>query len=477
MTLKPLAWLQEDDFYSNPSFHLIPSSGRESPHERQHMLPSEASQSMRPAYVVNDVEASSSDSPPVHYSQYYDNMSPSHRQDSSVEVSQKPGSEGWTHHSKLPRSASYNGVLPSRLNPVTTCIPQTLSPFSRSTRCGSAQIMRIPSEECRALSSGSPTSKNSSHTCGPMILYRKADTQDTQDDLSPPQLPHLKRNSTFSTDSVLSSDSKYPGGTMTLEHGLVAYAWDPLEDDAVDEEDKLHDFDWKTTSDSERSLSLRGFINIAALVILLSGLLSLFVMYPVFRHFNDDGRSELIVGNTRINSTGQASSVEFDPRSQTFSISVGIDPTTPQEAWIRRSQNGVLYHLVFSDEFNADGRSFYEDHDPFWEAVNDQRHENGLVTTQNGYLVLDPRLARGPGSRTGVQMGGLLKQRTSSCLDGGFVEVSVVSPSSPHNQRLLWTGLWTHADAGVPTQGASLSEVVSFDLILDAGNAATSTSE
>ncbi|KAG6885189.1 hypothetical protein C0993_004973 [Termitomyces sp. T159_Od127] len=387
---------------------------------------------MRPVYAFNNTEASSSDDSPVHYSQSYDNIPPSHKQVSSAELPQKSGLEGGTHHSRFPRSPSYIGVPPSPLNPAISSVPHMLSPFSRSGRCGSAQITRIPSEECRALSSGSPTSKNSSHTRGSMILYRKADTPD---DLSPPQLPHLKHNSMLSTDSVLSSDSKYPVGTMASEHGLVAYAWDPLLDDAIDEEDK--DFDWKTTYDSERSLSLRGFINIAALILLLSALLCLFVMYPIYRHYNDNGVTELIVGNTRINSTGQASSFDIDPRSQIlmFPSLVGIDPTTPQEALFRRNEDGVSYRLVFSDEFNTDGRSFHKDEDPFWEAA-DQLHETGLVTTQNGYLVFNSRIVPMKGLRNGARTGGFLKQRTSSCLNGGFVEVSVASPSSPQNKDL-----------------------------------------
>lgn len=317
MTRRPLPWFQEDDFDSDPSSHLIPSSGRESPHERRHMPPGEAVQSMRPAYVFDNVETLSSDGSPAH-SQSYDSMPPSPRQNPLAEFPQKSTLEGSTRHSQFSRYASYNGVPPSPLNPAITSVPHTLSPFSRSGLCGSAQIMRVPSEECRALSSGSPSSTNPSHTRGSMILYRKAESQDN---LSPPQFPHSKRNSMISTDSFpLSSDSKYPVGAMMSEHGLVAYAWDPLEDDATDEEDKLHDFDWKTTYDSERSLSLRGFINIAALILLLSALLCLFVMYPVYRSLNDNGRGALIVGNTRINSTGQASSVEFDPRSKVLSL-------------------------------------------------------------------------------------------------------------------------------------------------------------
>lgn len=75
------------------------------------------------------------------------------------------------------------------------------------------------------------------------------------------------------------------------------------------------------------------------------------------------------------------------------------------------------------------------DYDPFWEATDEELR--GLVTTQNGYLLLDPHILSVRGHRIGAQTGSLLKQRTSSCLDGGFIEVSVVSPSSSQDKHLM----------------------------------------
>lgn len=47
-----------------------------------------------------------------------------------------------------------------------------------------------------------------------------------------------------------------------------------------------------------------------------------------------------------------------------------IDPDTPQSVYSRTGFDQHQYELVFSDEFNKDGRSFYPGDDPFWEAVN-----------------------------------------------------------------------------------------------------------
>jgi hypothetical protein len=48
-----------------------------------------------------------------------------------------------------------------------------------------------------------------------------------------------------------------------------------------------------------------------------------------------------------------------------------IDLDTPKDAFVRKSfRDGEDWILVFSDEFNTDGRSFYPGDDPYWEAAD-----------------------------------------------------------------------------------------------------------
>ena len=47
-----------------------------------------------------------------------------------------------------------------------------------------------------------------------------------------------------------------------------------------------------------------------------------------------------------------------------------IDPDTPKSAMTRKAHDGSKQVLVFSDEFNTDGRTFYGGDDPFFEAVD-----------------------------------------------------------------------------------------------------------
>src|SRR5277367_871538 len=48
-----------------------------------------------------------------------------------------------------------------------------------------------------------------------------------------------------------------------------------------------------------------------------------------------------------------------------------IDIHTPQSAYTMPSYvDGSEWQLVFSDEFDVDGRTFYPGDDPYWEAVD-----------------------------------------------------------------------------------------------------------
>ncbi|ESK88947.1 hypothetical protein Moror_13200 [Moniliophthora roreri MCA 2997] len=199
-----------------------------------------------------------------------------------------------------------------------------------------------------------------------MILYRlAADELDTSSPhsesglLPPPRFHHSyhagnKRDSITSTSGLstsgdsfvsLASDSKYP--VTGSERGLVAYPYDPDEvDDQLDDIDADDGEDWSfedeyngarwneknkmslgsnpsSMSDATTSaaatrtrpphptnnstlLSSRGITNLLGLFLLIIGLLSLFIVYPVVSFYHDDGRNALITGNVRINSTGQA---------------------------------------------------------------------------------------------------------------------------------------------------------------------------
>jgi hypothetical protein len=53
-------------------------------------------------------------------------------------------------------------------------------------------------------------------------------------------------------------------------------------------------------------ISFRGLKNVSSLALLIMGLVGLFIVYPTAREFTDNGVAQKILGNTRINATGQA---------------------------------------------------------------------------------------------------------------------------------------------------------------------------
>lgn len=87
--------------------------------------------------------------------------------------------------------------------------------------------------------------------------------------------------------------------------------------------------------------------------------------YPLIAHFTSKPLTNLGGFNLGgINASGQVPVIA----SHYFSL---IDPDTPKEVWTKNSiEDGTEMNLVFSDEFNVDGRSFYPGDDPYWEAVN-----------------------------------------------------------------------------------------------------------
>jgi hypothetical protein len=84
--------------------------------------------------------------------------------------------------------------------------------------------------------------------------------------------------------SPLSSDSKYPTGSIASDRGLIAYdpSLDELGSSATPaDDDYLHGPDEKHPNQQLAILSFRGVSNVLTLVALIAALIVLFVVYPV----------------------------------------------------------------------------------------------------------------------------------------------------------------------------------------------------
>lgn len=136
-----------------------------------------------------------------------------------------------------------------------------------------------------------------------------------------------------------------------------------------------------------------------------------------------------------------------------------IDPDTPADALTRTSLEGEEMVLVFSDEFNTDGRSFYPGDDPFWEAQDLWAHGTGdyewydpaAVTTAGGNLVIT---AIEHESHNLNFRSGHLSSWNKMCFTGGYIEVRVQLPGSS-SVAAWWPAAWTMGNLGRANYGAT----------------------
>lgn len=116
--------------------------------------------------------------------------------------------------------------------------------------------------------------------------------------------------------------------------------------------------------------------------------------YPIASHFTSHKQTTQGGFNLGgINATGQLP-VMLGNRGL-------IDVDTPQDAYTKQSyMSGDMLELVFSDEFNTEGRSFYPGDDPYWEAPN--LHYWGTVRARDAGDGISVLMAVGVTGRLGV---------------------------------------------------------------------------
>ena len=148
-----------------------------------------------------------------------------------------------------------------------------------------------------------------------------------------------------------------------------------------------------------------------------------------------------------------------------------IDLDTPKEVYTKPSYSDPKQEmqLVFSDEFNTDGRTFYPGDDPYWEAVdlhywqasialfyvqlrpdvygqtnNMEWYDPAAITTKNGSLEIT--LSRKQTHDLNFQ-GGMMTTWNKFCFTGGIFEASVQLPGTD-NIVGLWPAIWAMGNLG-----------------------------
>jgi len=227
-----------------------------------------------------------------------------------------------------------------------------------------------------------------------------------------------------------------------------------LSPNLVEPDDYLHNPEvkgGKFVDHTPFSFSTRALYNIGCLVVLSLAIFSLFIGYPVLTFVKGTFLSTLVTG-VNVNATGQVPSIG------NFGL---IDQDTPADAYtITSLHSGQEMKLVFSDEFNMDGRSFYPGDDPFWEAVdlhywqtnNMEWYDPAAVTTANGSLQITLSAKQTHGLD---YQGGLVTSWNKFCFTGGMLVAAATLPGT-NNILGLWPAFWSMGNLGRAGYGASL---------------------
>ena len=159
------------------------------------------------------------------------------------------------------------------------------------------------------------------------------------------------------SENYATPSEKRPAPAVLTTTTVPQYMWDK----DPDLDDALHSPDPRGTSDFT-VFSARGWVNASALFLLIVSLITLFIGYPLILHLTHLPRPIVGFNLGGINASGQIPDLPGLPRL--------IDIDTPSSVLTRTGSDGNIYDLVFSDEFNIPGRTFYPGDDPYWEAVD-----------------------------------------------------------------------------------------------------------
>ncbi|KAG8956785.1 hypothetical protein FRC04_000263 [Tulasnella sp. 424] len=253
--------------------------------------------------------------------------------------------------------------------------------------------------------------------------------------------------------------------TLVTSSGRIALSADPdfwvitpgTPGSATD--DWLHNPDPKRDRKNDKGGTIftrRGLANVGCIAFTVLMFLAVFGVYPIINRIYFTPLATTLGGLNLggINETGQVPVMAGN-----FAL---IDKDTPQSAYTKSSfqADGTDLQLVFSDEFNVDGRTFYPGDDPYWEAEdmhywatnNLEWYDPAAVTTQGGNLVITLSKQEEHGLN---YQGGLLSSWNKFCFTGGLIEISAILPGAS-NIEGLWPAVWAMGNLGRMGYGASL---------------------
>ncbi|CCG25571.1 Skn1 protein [Candida orthopsilosis Co 90-125] len=227
----------------------------------------------------------------------------------------------------------------------------------------------------------------------------------------------------------------------------------PLSIDEKEPDDYLHNPDPVLDADYNRNrfiydlkhMDRRSFNGALALLVMILAAIGVFIVLPVLTFTNSNPRVEPQVYEVLTQyQYPMLSAIRQDL----------IDPDTPAEALTNVGQDGRTWKLVFSDEFNAEGRTFYDGDDQFftapdfhYAATQDlEWYDPDAVTTVNGTLELTMDAFK---NHDLFYRSGMVQSWNKMCYTQGKLEFSASLPGYG-NISGLWPGLWSMGNLGRP---------------------------
>ncbi|KAF7189721.1 Beta-glucan synthesis-associated protein KRE6 [Pseudocercospora fuligena] len=376
----------------------------------------------------------------------------------------------------------------------------TRQPSSRSltqpSRPGTAPSLRQAPSGHSLYSSAAPA-----ESAELLLPPRKVNTRRFRDDDSPLRSPtspggYNSRRTSWSSESAGSRDSRYAGPfvspfddsrapsragsdddnvntqTVSEKFNILPSAGLLLFPEDVEKDDYLHNPDPNDPPDKLNCADLfskRGLMNVGSLALITLGLLILFIGYPI-----------LTFVQNKINPGGDSCSSDPDCLSDQQpllkNLRTGlIDPDTPSSAMTRTGDNGKKQQLVFSDEFNELGRTFYDGDDPYFQAMD---YWYGVTMDLEWY---DPDAASTADGTLNLKFdafknhdlnyrSGMIQSWNKLCFKGGYIEASISLPGRGDTVG-FWPGFWTMGNLGRPGYAATTDGMwpYSYDDVCDAG--------
>ncbi|SMY20180.1 unnamed protein product [Zymoseptoria tritici ST99CH_1A5] len=251
------------------------------------------------------------------------------------------------------------------------------------------------------------------------------------------------------------SDEDVNTQTVSEKYNILPSAGLLLFPEDVEKDDYMHNPD---PNDKDGRLSCsemwskRGMVNLGGLLFITIGILVLFIGYPILT----------FVQKAIKDAHPEGYNCEADPMclNEKFplfkNIRTGlVDPDTPDGVKSRTGDNGKRQTLVFSDEFNDAGRTFYDGDDPFFQAMDFcqdlEWYDPDAVVTSDGVLNLkfDAFANHDLNYRSGM-----LQSWNKLCFKGGYLEASISLPGRGDTIG-FWPGFWSMGNLGRPGYAAT----------------------